>query len=91
MLKIVAPTLEEAYKKASQAYDCSIVDLDIEVIQAPSRGVLGLFKKDAIINAGTKTKKIRHRRSETRPRSLHRLRSRAATGYSHRYAKGSKS
>jgi len=57
MLKIVAPTLEEAYKKASQAYDCSIVDLDIEVIQAPSRGILGLFKKDAIINARHKNEK----------------------------------
>ncbi len=57
MLKIVAPTLEEAYKKASQAYDCSIVDLDIEVIQSPSRGILGLFKKDAIINARHKNEK----------------------------------
>ena len=57
MVKIVAPTLEEAYKKASQAYDCSIVDLDIEVVQAPSRGFLGLFRKDAVINVAHKKEK----------------------------------
>ena len=57
MVKIVAPTLEEAYKKASQAFDCSIVDLDIEVIQAPSRGIFGLFRKDAVINATHKRRK----------------------------------
>ncbi len=50
MIKIVAATLEEAYKKASQAFDCSIVDLDIEVVQAPSRGIFGFFKKDAVLN-----------------------------------------
>ncbi len=59
MIKIVAPTLEEAYKKASQALDCSIVDIDIEVLQAPSRGIFGLFAKDAIINAAHKNEKNR--------------------------------
>jgi len=57
MVKIVAPTLEEAYKKASQALDCSIVDIDIEVLQAPSRGIFGLFAKEAIVNASHKSKK----------------------------------
>jgi spoIIIJ-associated protein len=57
MIKIVAPTLEEAYKKASQAYDSSIVDLDIEVIQTPSRGIFGLFKKEAVINVRHKNEK----------------------------------
>lgn len=60
MIKIVAPTLEEAYKKASQAYDCSIVDLEIDVVQAPSRGIFGLFKKDAVIN-------VRHKKESTGP------------------------
>lgn len=60
MIKIVAPTLEEAYKKASQAYDCSIVDLEIDVVQAPSRGIFGLFKKDAVIN-------VRHKKESTAP------------------------
>ena len=42
-------TLEEAYAKAASAYDCSITDLESEVIQAPSTGVFGLFKKNAVI------------------------------------------
>ncbi len=62
MVKIIAPTLEEAYKKASQAYDSSIVDLDIEVIQTPSRGIFGLFKKDAIINVRHKSEKEQKQR-----------------------------
>ncbi len=47
--KVEAETLEEAYKKASREFDCSVVDLEIEVVQAPSRGILGLFKKSAVI------------------------------------------
>jgi len=42
-------TLEEAYAKAASAYNCSITDLESEVIQAPSAGVFGLFKKNAVI------------------------------------------
>jgi spoIIIJ-associated protein len=57
MIKIVAPTLEEAYKKASVALDCSIVDIDIEILQAPSRGIFGLFSREAIINASHKSEK----------------------------------
>ncbi len=51
MIKIVAQTLEEAYKKASVALDCSVVDLEIDVLQSPSSGFLGFFAKEAIINA----------------------------------------
>jgi len=43
-------TLEEAYKKASKEFDCSITNLKSEVMQAPSNGFLGFFKKNAIIN-----------------------------------------
>jgi len=46
---ITAPTLDEAYKKASSELNCSIVELDIEVIQHPTGGFLGMFKKEAII------------------------------------------
>ena len=46
---ITAPTLDEAYKKASSELNCSIVELNIEVIQHPSGGILGMFKKEAII------------------------------------------
>ncbi len=43
-------TLQEAYEKASKEFKCSITDLKSEIIQAPSNGFLGFFKKNAIIN-----------------------------------------
>ena len=49
MIKIVSVTLEEAYQEASSALECSVTELNIEVIQSPSKGFLGLFKKSAII------------------------------------------
>ncbi len=51
MIKIEAQTLEEAYKNASFSLKCSVVELKVEVVQYPSCGVLGLFKKKAIIVA----------------------------------------
>ena len=54
MIRITADSLEEAYTKASKELNCSVVDLDIQVLQAPSKGFLGLFKKPAIISATIK-------------------------------------
>ena len=51
MKKVEAPTLEEAYAKASKVLECSISELQCEVVQHPSKGLLGLFKKTAIIVA----------------------------------------
>ncbi len=51
MIKIEASTLEEAYKSASSTIGCSITELSIEIIQNPSQGVFGFFKKKAIIVA----------------------------------------
>ena len=51
MKKVEAPTLEEAYQKASHLLECSISELQCEVVQHPSKGILGLFKKTAIIVA----------------------------------------
>jgi spoIIIJ-associated protein len=45
-----ANTLEEAYKEASSQMGVSVVDLDIEIVQSPSAGFLGMFKKEAIVN-----------------------------------------
>ena len=56
--KIEAPTLEEAYKKASAELGCSITELEIEVIQHPSKGFLGFGKKNAIILASCKEKSL---------------------------------
>lgn len=54
MKKIEAVTLEEAYKKAAAQLACSITDLKYEVVQYPSKGILGFLKKKAIIFATCK-------------------------------------
>lgn len=51
MRKIEAPTLADAYEKAAFELDCSITELKYEVIQHPSNGIMGMFKKNAIIVA----------------------------------------
>lgn len=55
MQKVQAPTLQEAYEKAAKVLECSVTDLQTEVIQHPSSGLLGLFKKEAIIVAVCKS------------------------------------
>ncbi len=54
MKKVEATTLEEAYQKAATELACSITDLEYEVIQHPSKGILGFLKKKAIIVATCK-------------------------------------
>lgn len=51
MKKIEAPTLEQAYAKAAAEFGCSVTALQVEIVQFPSKGVFGLFKKSAIIVA----------------------------------------
>lgn len=51
MIKIESVTLEKAYQEAASTLECSVTELKIEVIQVPSKGFLGLFKKNAIIVA----------------------------------------
>jgi spoIIIJ-associated protein len=51
MKRIEADTLEEAYSKAAKALACSVTEIKYEIIQYPSVGVMGLFKKSAIIIA----------------------------------------
>jgi len=55
MIKIEAVTLELAYAEAATTLKCSITELHIEVVQVPSSGFLGFFKKSAIIVAVAKT------------------------------------
>ena len=50
-MKIEANTLQEAFQKAAQQLNCSVTELDIKVLQHPSSGFLGFFKKTAIIEA----------------------------------------
>ncbi len=56
-MRFEAKTLEEAYEKATKEFNTSISNLNIEIIQQPSKGLLGLFKKSAIIEASLKETK----------------------------------
>ncbi len=56
MRKVEAPTLEAAYTKAATVLECSISELQYEVVQHPTNGILGFMKKNAIIVATCKKK-----------------------------------
>lgn len=51
MKKFEATCLEEVYELATAEFKCSITDLEIEIIQQPSKGFLGFGKKNAVIQA----------------------------------------
>ena len=48
-MRIEAENLQEAFQKAAQELNCSVTELDIKILQNPSAGFLGFFKKTAII------------------------------------------
>jgi len=54
MVRIEAVTLEEAFNDAATSLKCSVTELAVEVVQVPSSGFLGFFKKSAIIVATVK-------------------------------------
>jgi len=54
MIKIEAKSLEDAYQEATAHFKCSLTEVSVEVIQYPSRGIFGLFKKPVIIVASKK-------------------------------------
>ena len=49
MKKFEANCLEKVYELATAEFNCSITELEIDVIQQPSKGFLGFGKKNAII------------------------------------------
>ncbi len=51
MKKFEANCLEKVYELATAEFSCSITELEIEIIQQPSKGFLGFGKKNAIIQA----------------------------------------
>ena len=59
MKKFEAKTLEEVYELASNEFSCSIIDLEIEIIQQPSKGFLGFGRKTAIATAQLKRRQRR--------------------------------
>ena len=71
MKKVEAPTLEEAYQKASQMLGCSVSELQSEVMQHPSKGIFGLLKKNAIIVATCKKPTSKHAKNEVKKEVLH--------------------
>jgi len=62
--KVEAPTLEAAYAKAAELLKCSISDLQCEVVQYPSKGILGFLKKKAIIIASINNSKNKIKQKE---------------------------
>ena len=50
MKQFEAKSLEEVYELASNEFNCSITELEIDIIQQPSNGFLGFCKKNAIIS-----------------------------------------
>lgn len=71
MTKVEAPTLEEAYQRASTALECSISELQCEVVQHPTKGILGFLKKNAIIVATcNKNKSVLTKERDTTQQSI---------------------
>lgn len=61
-MKIEANTLQEAFQKAAEQLNCSVTQLDIKVLQHPSSGFLGFFKRSAIIEANLENQpKLQHK------------------------------
>jgi spoIIIJ-associated protein len=85
MKKIEALTLEEAYAKASSEFNCSITDLDIEVVQNPTNGFLGFGKKSAIIVANLKVSQTEVYGASSQ--QINRQPNRAETQHSHKREK----
>jgi len=69
MIKIEAITLDKAYEDAATTLQCSVTELAIEVVQHPKAGVLGFFKKNAIIVATIDTKIVEaNTKSQPKPK-----------------------
>lgn len=58
-IKVEAKNLQEAYIKAAGELDCSVADINIEVVQPPRAGVFGMFSKPGIFEAKT-THKVKN-------------------------------
>lgn len=67
MKKIVAETLQGAITQASLELGCSVTELDYEIIQIPSKGFFGAWKKDAIIVAAVSSKNALNQKATTQP------------------------
>lgn len=55
-MKIEAIDLQSALTEASRSLECSVMDLEYEIIQHPRKGFFGFGRKKAIIEAKAKKK-----------------------------------
>lgn len=67
MKKISAHTLEAALLEASRYFNCSLTQIDYEILQHPSGGIFGLWKKEAIIVATKKQEGANEQTHQTSP------------------------
>ena len=58
MIKVEAPSLQEAYSKAAAELSCSVVDLEITILQNGSAGFLGMFKKMRLLKSIAKEQNL---------------------------------
>ena len=66
MTRIEAESVELAFIKAAKELGCSVTELDFEVIQEPTKGVFGLFKKNAVVIAVRSESRRPNRRDDRR-------------------------
>ncbi|NPA28818.1 MAG: protein jag [Epsilonproteobacteria bacterium] len=67
MKRFEAETLEAAYAEAAESFGCSVTELEVEVIQHPSKGFLGFGRKMAIIVATPATGSAKRRETASEP------------------------
>lgn len=71
MIKIESTTLEQACKDAASELGCSASELIIEIVQTPSSGFMGLFKKNAIIVAAKKNQELKKAETSDLPKETY--------------------
>ena len=68
-MRFEAKTLEEVYQKVSEYYDKSVSELDIKVIQSPSKGIFGFFSKLAIVEVNNEILETEKTKQEVEPKT----------------------
>lgn len=66
-MRIEAKNLEQALMKAARELECSVVDIEYEVVQYHKGGFLGLFQKNAIIEARSKRRNKYDKKYQKKP------------------------
>ncbi|ANV97624.1 hypothetical protein BBW65_01850 [Helicobacter enhydrae] len=68
MKKISATTLQEALQKASVVFECSVAEIEYEIVSEPSSGFLGIGRRDAVIVARKKDIQPTEVRNQQQPK-----------------------